>query len=162
MTKKWVYGDRYPGWRPLRGLTRGYPLSPFQSWGFETDIFYKARSTSNIEGTKEEHRTIGANPTCCGWSAGHSRAPHKNKTGRAMNARPAVVGSRGRLIILRRMLRGWSVLARRPAFALPTLGALRAQLVGRELAIAIFIERLQRGGGVRDFGCVDDTVMIGV
>jgi hypothetical protein len=39
MTKKWVYWDRYPGLRPLRGLTRGYYLSPFQGWGFETDVF---------------------------------------------------------------------------------------------------------------------------
>jgi hypothetical protein len=30
MTKKWVYWERYPGLRPLRGLTRGYYLSPFQ------------------------------------------------------------------------------------------------------------------------------------
>jgi hypothetical protein len=34
--------DRYPGLRPLRGLTRGYPLVPFQGWGFETDAFYRA------------------------------------------------------------------------------------------------------------------------
>jgi hypothetical protein len=29
--------------RPLRGLTRGYHLSPFQGWEFETDVFYKAK-----------------------------------------------------------------------------------------------------------------------
>jgi hypothetical protein len=44
MTKKWVYWDRYPGLRPLRGLTRGYHLPPFQGLGFETDFFYTAKA----------------------------------------------------------------------------------------------------------------------
>jgi hypothetical protein len=43
MTKKWAYRDRYPGLRPLRGLTRGYHLPPFQGLGFETDVFYSAK-----------------------------------------------------------------------------------------------------------------------
>jgi hypothetical protein len=84
------------------------------------------------------------------------------KTGRAINARPAWWWVRvGRLIILRRMLRRLTV-AGRTTFALLTLRARRAQLVLRQFAVAVFIERFQRSGGIRDFGLVDHTVMIRV
>jgi rod shape determining protein RodA len=43
MTKKWAYWDRYPGLRPLRGLTRGYHLSPFQGWDLK-----RMFSTKNV------------------------------------------------------------------------------------------------------------------
>jgi hypothetical protein len=52
MTKKWVYWDRYPGLRPLRGLTRGYYLSPFQGWGFETEVFYRASATLRYKSSR--------------------------------------------------------------------------------------------------------------
>ena len=44
----------------------------------------------------------------------------------------------------------------------PTMRDLRLNLVPLELAVAVFIQRLERRGRVREFGGVDDAIFVGV
>src|SRR4051812_35877496 len=62
------------------------------------------------------------------------------------------------------MLRCLTVLTRGAAFAIAaaTLRTLWAQFVHGQLAIAIFIKLLQRGGSIGDFAGVDHAVVVGI
>ena len=40
--------------------------------------------------------------------------------------------------------------------------ARRTEFLSRQLAVAIFVERLQRGGGIRDFLLVNRAIVIGI
>src|SRR5580765_6367536 len=67
-----------------------------------------------------------------------------------------------KILLLRRLLRGlrlpWGSAIRAAAGA--ALGTRRTYLVHGDFAIAVFVESLERGGGVRNFAGINDAVLI--
>src|SRR5690348_12149388 len=87
----------------------------------------------------------------------------ENKTGRAPIARPGMVVVLGASSVVGwRLLRALATWSGRPARAISALRTRRTQLIRRQLAVAVFIQRLQSRRSVRDLVGVNHTIVVRV